>query len=94
MIYGFLVKAADGVSTELLEWFEILSAPVIVRGSTTRSDVARQFVLAVTEITGKLYKLYKTTITAIVWSRCEEDETCVARHSLQQILVISITYLK
>jgi hypothetical protein len=48
MSYGFLVKVADGVPAELLERFEIPSAPVMVRGSAARDDVARQFVLAVT----------------------------------------------
>jgi hypothetical protein len=73
MNYGFLVNAVDGVPVELLERFEIPSTPVIVRGSATRGDVARQFVLAITEIAGKLYKLYKTRITAIIWSVGEEE---------------------
>jgi hypothetical protein len=61
------------VPAELLERFEIPSAPVIVRGSVARDNVARQFVLAVTEIAGKLYELYKTTITGIVWTGGEEE---------------------
>ncbi|XP_060848275.1 uncharacterized protein LOC132927701 [Rhopalosiphum padi] len=68
MSYGFLVVAADGVPAELLEQFGIARTPTVYRGSESADDVAKRFVLAVTDVADRICKLLKTTNVPIVMS--------------------------
>jgi len=63
--YGFMVKASEDVPTELLEEYEIPAGPVIYRGSENKTDVARNFIETVTEISLKIEKLLKTNTPII-----------------------------
>ncbi|KAF0710605.1 C2H2-type domain-containing protein, partial [Aphis craccivora] len=68
MSYGFLVVAADGVPAELLEQFDIPRTPTVFRGSESVDDVAKRFVLAVTDVSDRICKLLKTTNVPIAMS--------------------------
>ncbi|KAL4123335.1 hypothetical protein QTP88_015532 [Uroleucon formosanum] len=70
MSYGFLVKASEDVPLELIERFNIPSAPVIYRGSNSREDVARHFLENIVDVGHKIEELLKTN-TPIVMS--DED---------------------
>ncbi|KAL4153747.1 hypothetical protein QTP88_001580 [Uroleucon formosanum] len=70
MSYGFLVKASEDVPLELIERFNIPSAPVIYRGSNSREDVARHFLENIADVGHKIEELLKTN-TPIVMS--DED---------------------
>ncbi|XP_060865346.1 uncharacterized protein LOC132941347 [Metopolophium dirhodum] len=62
MSYGFLVKASENVSIELLTQFNIPIGPVIYRGSESRQDVAKHFIQNITDVAEKIEKLLKTNI--------------------------------
>jgi len=64
MNYGFLVKASENVSTELLREFNIPTEPVIYRGSESRQDVAKHFIENITDVAEKIEKLLETNITS------------------------------
>jgi len=53
--FGIIVKA-DDVPLNLLEDYDILTKPIIFRGSEERGDVASRFVEMVTEISLKIKK--------------------------------------
>jgi len=63
MSYGLIVKASEDELMELLGEHNIPTAPIIYRGSESRSDVARYFVDIVTDIPLKIEKLLKTNTT-------------------------------
>jgi len=68
MSYGFMVVAADGVPVELMEHFGIPRTPIVFRGSESEDDVAKRFVLAITDMADRICKLLKTTNVPIVMS--------------------------
>lgn len=72
MSYGFIVKAADDVPKELLERFNIPTAPIIFRGSEESDKVTQSFVLTMADIANRIYNLLKTNVTIIM---SEEQRT-------------------
>ncbi|KAL4141441.1 hypothetical protein QTP88_004079 [Uroleucon formosanum] len=68
MNYGFLVKASDDISLELLERYNIPQTPVIFRGSESNNTVAKDFVSTLVTIADRLSKLLKSTNVPIVMS--------------------------
>ena len=80
MSYGFTVVTAEGVPVELLDRFDIPRHPVIFRGSESSDDVAKRFVLAMANITEKIYTLLKTTNVDIIISTEE-----IRAHDLKSV---------
>ncbi|KAL4091521.1 hypothetical protein QTP88_026196 [Uroleucon formosanum] len=68
MSYGYHVVAAEGISTELLDQFDIPRAPVIFRGSATQDDVAKRFVRNIIGVAEKIARLYKEVNVPIIMS--------------------------
>ncbi|KAL4152905.1 hypothetical protein QTP88_000738 [Uroleucon formosanum] len=66
MSYGFLVKASEDVPLELIERFNIPSAPVIYRGSNSREDVARHFLENIVDVGHKIEELLKTNTPIVM----------------------------
>ncbi|CAI6374590.1 unnamed protein product [Macrosiphum euphorbiae] len=73
MSYGFLIKAADNVSKELLDKYMIPTTPVIYRGNVDCEEVAKHFVDAIVDVGRRIEKLLKTNITLIMSD--EEEKT-------------------
>ena len=65
------------VPRELLEQFEIPQKPIIFRGSESSDEVAKQFVLAVADIAGRLCELLKTTNVPIIMS---DEQTWMSKY--------------
>lgn len=60
--YGFIVKASESVTDEMLIEHGITTEPIIFRGSEECKDVARHFVDAIIEVSLKIEKLLMTNI--------------------------------
>jgi len=75
MNYGFVVKPSDDVPLELIEQFNIPTAPVIYRGSESREDVAGHFVENIVDVSRKIEELLKTTVPI---NKSDED---IHRHN-------------
>ncbi|KAL4127493.1 hypothetical protein QTP88_011660 [Uroleucon formosanum] len=66
MSYGFVVKTSEEVPLELIEKFNIPTAPVIYRGSESREDVARHFLENIVDVSRKIEELLKTNVPLIM----------------------------
>jgi len=66
MSYGFVVKTSEEVPLELIEKFNIPTAPVIYRGSESREDVARHFLENIVDVGRKIEELLKTNASLIM----------------------------
>ncbi|XP_050546041.1 uncharacterized protein LOC126908167 [Daktulosphaira vitifoliae] len=89
MSYGFMVKTSDDVPSELLERYGIPQLPVIYRGSEDREEVAKAFVMAVTEVTRNISKFLRKTIVPI---RMSVDD--VRRHGEKVVCDLCRTEFK
>ncbi|VVC43003.1 Hypothetical protein CINCED_3A021465, partial [Cinara cedri] len=66
MSYGFVVKASDDVPTELLEEFDIPTAPIIYRGTEDEPDVVKHFMGEIVETGIKISNLLKTNTAMLM----------------------------
>ncbi|KAF0688884.1 Uncharacterized protein FWK35_00037150, partial [Aphis craccivora] len=62
MSYGFMVKANNDVSAELLEKFNIPTSPIIFRGDEDNQNVGEHFVKSIVDIAENIEKLLQTNI--------------------------------
>ncbi|KAL4091146.1 hypothetical protein QTP88_025883 [Uroleucon formosanum] len=87
MSYGFLVKASEDVSNNLLIEHGIPSGPVIYRGDESNTDVARHFVESIVEVAHKIENLMKTNIP-ITMTEVEEKthQECTECNLCKRIL--------
>ncbi|XP_060844037.1 uncharacterized protein LOC132924001, partial [Rhopalosiphum padi] len=69
MSYGFLVKASEEVPLELIQQFNIPTAPVVYRGSDSREDVARHFLENIVDVGRKIEELLKTNVPIVMNDR-------------------------
>ncbi|CAI6370623.1 unnamed protein product [Macrosiphum euphorbiae] len=72
MSYGFIVKAAENVPSELLKQFNIPTEPVIYHGSEDKQDVAKHFMESVVDVCEKIEILLATNVPLIM---TDEDTT-------------------
>ncbi|XP_050523883.1 uncharacterized protein LOC126895735 [Daktulosphaira vitifoliae] len=89
MSYGFMVKTSNDVPSELLERYGIPQSPVIYRGSEDCEEVAKAFVMAVTEVTRNISKLLRKTNVPI---RMSVDD--VRRHGEKVVCDLCRTAFK
>ncbi|KAL4089074.1 hypothetical protein QTP88_024147 [Uroleucon formosanum] len=68
MSYGYFVKAAVDVPVAIMEKYDIPQAPLIYRGSESRDEVAKHFVVSVTALAIRLGNLLKATNVPISMS--------------------------
>lgn len=62
MSYGYIVKASNDVPLELIQKFNIPTAPVIFRSNESHQEVAKDFVSSIVDVALKIEKLFKTLI--------------------------------
>ncbi|KAL4142184.1 hypothetical protein QTP88_004693 [Uroleucon formosanum] len=68
MSYGYFVKAALDVPVAIMEKYDIPQAPLIYRGSESRDEVAKHFVVSVNALSIRLANLLKATNVPISMS--------------------------
>ncbi|XP_025420172.1 uncharacterized protein LOC112690378 [Sipha flava] len=66
MSYGFIVKVSENVLPELLEQYNIPTAPVIFRGNQNYQSVSKHFIENIVKVAEKIEKLLKLNMPIIM----------------------------